>query len=197
LAETNPAPECSADYAPIEACEQIKTENNERDYTLEVVPSGTDEERVDRVDCLLGWLEALGLNAETDSDREQIEVVARYEDIEPVLGSAALTRYWVQCKNPRCEYCELFDEQQCTQDVFCTAYEGWRLDDPENEECLDWETTTFASCMSAQEGCGQAGSHARDSNGDCWFFTTFCYTLTLLPVDDTCGGDTAAVPFCE
>ena len=197
LARTVPPPECSGEYSSAAQCEQIKTEDRERDYTLEVDPLGSAAEREERVECLLSWLDALGLEGEADPLGEQIEVVAKYPEIELVLESAALKSYWVECENPRCEYCELLNEQDCAEDAFCRAYEGWRLDDAENQECLDPEARRFASCMSAQEGCGQAQSHARDGSGDCWYFWETCYDQTLLPVDESCGGDTASVPSCD
>lgn len=194
LAETNPNPHCVSD----DRCEQVKTENGPRTFTLFIDDTGTDEDGNDvpyteqelgkRIDCLQQWLEELGLESSVVSD--DIEVTATVEELEPVLATAALASYAVDCVDHDCDHCFDHDEAACAADAFCLEYRGQPLD--EARECLG--EVAFAGCLGHDDSCGAAPSYARDAAGQCWWLPSYCYDLPHLPLDETCGDSNADPP---
>lgn len=188
LAQKNPDPNCT-NYAQ---CEQVKTESEPRDFSLFIAEWATDEngdelglreeEIAERVDCLERWLEQLGLEPDVHG-LSSIEVTATFDEVEPVLSTAVLSSYAVNCIDDDCDYCFDYDETACAADAFCLEYRGQPLD--EARECLG--EVAFAGCLGHDDGCAQAPSYARDSAGQCWWFTSYCYDLPHLPIDESCG----------
>jgi len=188
LAEKHPDPNC-IDYA---RCEQVKTENEPRAFYLFIADTATDEagndvalreqEIAERVDCLERWLEQLGLEPDVHG-LDDIVVDATFEEVEPVLGTAVLSAYSVACVDHDCDYCFDHDEKACAADAFCLEYRGQPLD--ETLECVG--EVAFAGCLGHDAYCAQAPSYARDAAGQCWWFSSYCYDLPHLPLDETCG----------
>ncbi len=142
-----------------------------------------------RLQCLTSWLTGIGLEPEVLTNLHMVIVNATFAVLEPVLESAVLDRYWIDCEGGDCSYCHELDESDCAEDAFCAPYLGWPID--EERQCLN--QASFATCAGAHQGCATAASLQRDENGQCWWFPNRC-VLVHLQSDATCGDEEADPP---
>ena len=131
LGGTEPAPVCGSGLA----CEQVRSEAQRRSFRLNLADSFADDDGNDvpyseeelgmRLQCLTSWLTGIGLEPEVLTNLHMVIVNATFAVLEPVLESAVLDRYWIDCDGGDCSYCHELDESDCAEDAFCAPYLGW------------------------------------------------------------------------
>lgn len=178
-----------------EQCAQVVQEDRARLFTLRVEDTRLDENGDDvpftiaemaiRVACVVQWVSDQSLYPTADAGGDSVQVVARHDELQPLLSSPILMGYAPSCELG-CEYCFELSENECASDAFCSSHHARRVD--EAGACL--EPLAFAACGSSSVACDDAESFATGPSGDTFWFASIC---NLPGFDYDVSSDASAV----
>lgn len=130
-------------------------------------------------ECVLQQLEVLGVSADV-TDGGDIEVLASYAQVRPVLHTIAIDSMEVSCSERDCQDCAALSEPQCRADPVCAPMMAQRF-----EPVPECKTVGYAGCARRDLICGDALTTAISPDGVCWLFSSTCQPDDFVDRDGT------------